>query len=51
MTEKAYERATEIIKEKDILEQKLLELSDKQSDEYIDICNRLFKLGQEFSRL
>ncbi len=51
-----YKRATAILKEKDQLEERLVQLRmsidfNLHSDEYTEICNKLFSLGQEFSAL
>ena len=55
MTMTQYERATAILEEKKQLEDKLYQLRCSVdfviSDEYIEVCNRLFSLGQEFAAL
>lgn len=55
MTIESYNRATEIIKEKEQLEKELSQLrmsiDFKDLDEYVDISNRIFTLGQEFAAL
>lgn len=51
MTEMAYDRATDILVEKETLEKLLSTLPDNNSEEYINICNKLFQLGQEFASL
>ena len=55
MTIEQYERATNILEEKKSLEEKLYQLrmsiNYAVSDEYIEICNRLFAIGQEFATL
>ena len=55
MTIEQYEKATKILEEKKQLEDKLYNLKMSIdfaiSDEYIEICNRLFTIGQEFAAL
>jgi hypothetical protein len=56
MTIENYQRATAILKEKDRLEERLAQLRMSidftlHSNEYAEICNKLFSLGQEFSAL
>jgi hypothetical protein len=58
MTLKAYERATAILKEKAELEKELCTLRVNMdlnflydSDRYVEVSNKLFQLGQEFSSL
>ena len=58
MTLKAYERATAILKEKEDLEKELCTLRVNMDlnftvnrDRYIEVSNKLFKLGQEFAAL
>lgn len=57
MTLKAYERATAILKEKEELEKELcvvrasMDLSFTSQDRYVEVSNKLFQLGQEFSLL
>ena len=56
MTIENYKRATAILKEKEQLEERLVQLRmsidfNLHSDEYTEICNKLFSLGQEFSAL
>ena len=59
MTVEAYNKATKILEEKKLLEEKLEQLridirmgiNFVSSAEYIEICNRLFALGQEFAAL
>lgn len=58
MTLEAYERATAILKEKEYLEKELctvqltmdLSFTDNK-DRYVELSNKLFQLGQEFSKL
>lgn len=56
MTIEKYQRATAILKEKDQLEERLSQMRmsidfNLHSNEYTEICNKLFSLGQEFSSL
>ena len=55
MTIEQYKKATNILEEKKSLEEKLYQLRMSVgfiiSDEYIEICNRLFTIGQEFATL
>ena len=55
MTMTQYNEATKILKEKEQLEEKLYQLRQSMdfmySNEYVEICNRLFELGQNFSAL
>lgn len=55
MTIEQYNRATEILEEKKLLEKKIYQLRTSvdflNSDEYVEISNKLFKLGQEFASL
>ena len=55
MTIEQYEKATKILEEKKQLEDKLYNLRMSIdfviSDEYIEVCNRLFTIGQEFAAL
>lgn len=55
MTMTQYERATAILEEKKRLEEELYQLRCSIdfviSDEYIEVCNKLFNLGQEFAAL
>ena len=55
MTIEAYNKATKILEEKKQLEDKLFQMRMSVdfiiSDDYIEICNRLFTIGQEFSSL
>ena len=55
MTMAQYERASAIMKEKEQLEDRLYQLRQSMdfmySNEYTEVCNKLFKLGQEFSAL
>jgi hypothetical protein len=50
-----YNEATKILKEKEQLEDRLYQLRQSMdfmySNEYAEICNRLFELGQNFSAL
>ena len=52
MTIEAYRKATEILETKEWLE-KVKKSLDPEMDykKYVDVCNRLFKLGQEFAKL
>lgn len=52
MTLETYRKATEILETEEWLEE-LKESLDQERDSeiYIDVCNRLFKLGQEFANL
>ena len=56
MTMPEYKRATAILEEKKQLEERLHQLRmsidfNFNSEEYIEICNKLFNLGQEFAAL
>lgn len=55
MTMEQYNRATAILEEKKQLEEQLYQLRTSInfafSDEYIEICNKLFTIGQEFAAL
>lgn len=55
MTIEEYTRATEILKEKERLEKEMVQLRQsidfRYCDEYVDISNKLFELGQEFAVL
>ena len=56
MTIETYNRATDILKEKEQLEKELCHLRASinltyNMDEYIQVCNKLFQLGQEFNSL
>ena len=58
MTMAAYERATAILKEKEELEKELGTLRVNMDlnflydrDRYVEVSNKLFQLGQEFSLL
>lgn len=55
MTMTQYNEATKIMKEKEQLEEKLYQLRQSvdflYSNEYIEVCNKLFELGQKFSAL
>ncbi len=55
MTTEAYNKATKILEEKKQLEEKLYQLRHSVdfvvSEEYIEVCNKLFELGQEFAAL
>ena len=55
MTIEQYDRATKILEEKKLLEEKLHQLRASVdfllSDGYIEISNKLFQLGQEFASL
>jgi hypothetical protein len=55
MTMEQYNRATAILEEKKQLEETLYEISRSIdfiiSEEYIEVSNKLFILGQEFSTL
>ena len=55
MTIEAYNKATKILEEKKQLEDRLFQMRMSidfiVSDEYIEICNRLFTIGQEFASL
>ena len=55
MTMAQYERATAILKEKEQFEDKLYQLRQSidfmYTNEYTEVCNKLFELGQEFSAL
>lgn len=52
MTIEAYRRATEILKEKERLEEIKYHLDPEiDLEKYTDICNRLFELGQAFAVL
>lgn len=56
MTIENYKRATAILKEKEQLEEQLARLRmsinfNLPSNEYTEICNKLFSLGQEFAAL
>ena len=55
MTIEQYEKATKILKEKKQLEDRLyqirMSMDFQYSDEYAEICNRLFTIGQEFAAL
>lgn len=58
MTIEAYNEATKILKEKQQLEDKLRQLREKilfvdfsYTEEYTEISNKLFNLGQEFAAL
>lgn len=55
MTVEAYNKATKILEEKKQLEDRLFQMRLSMdfmcSDEYAEICNRLFTIGQEFAAL
>lgn len=58
MTMVEYERATAILKEKEELEKELCTLRVNMDlnftynrDRYVEVSNKLFQLGQEFSSL
>lgn len=56
MTIEAYNKATQILEEKKQLEEKLWQLRSSidftlHYDEYIEVSNRLFTIGQEFASL
>jgi hypothetical protein len=57
MTIEAYNRATKILEEKQQLENQLRRLRENilvdfsYTEEYVEISNKLFKLGQEFAAL
>lgn len=58
MTMAAYQRATAILKEKEELERELCVLRANMDlnftcdrDKYVEVSNKLFQLGQEFSSL
>ena len=57
MTFEQYNRATKLLKEKEFLEKKLQIIRDVYHvdsinlNEYDEICERLFALGQEFAVL
>ena len=57
MTIETYNRATKILEEKQQLEDELRQLRDKVMidfsyiEEYTEISNKLFNLGQEFAAL
>ena len=58
MTLKAYERATAILKEKEELEKELSVIQVNMGlnfgcdrERYVEVSNKLFQLGQEFSSL
>lgn len=58
MTMATYERATAILKEKEVLEQELCTLRVNMDlnftynrDRHVEVSNKLFQLGQEFSSL
>ena len=57
MTFEQYNRATKILEEKEFLEKKLQNIRDVYRvdfvnlNEYDEICERLFALGQEFAAL
>ena len=57
MTVEAYNRATKILEEKQQLENQLRRLRENilvdfsYAEEYVEISNKLFKLGQEFAAL
>lgn len=55
MTIEQYNRATEILKEKKQLEETLYNLRSSIdfiiSEEYLEVSNKLFILGQEFAAL
>lgn len=58
MTLKAYERATAILKEKEKLEKELSVIQVNMGlnfgydrEKYVEVSNKLFQLGQEFSSL
>lgn len=55
MTIEAYNKATKILDEKKQLEDRLVQMSTsvdfRYSNEYEEICNRLFTIGQEFAAL
>lgn len=52
MTLDAYRKATKILEEVDLLEEKRDSLDpEMDSEKYIEVCNKLFELGQEFARL
>lgn len=51
-----YNRATKILEEKAQLEERLYQLRTSiafglPTEEYIEICNKLFAIGQEFALL
>lgn len=55
MTIEQYNRATEILNEKKLLEETLFKLRNSIdfiiSEEYVEVSNKLFSLGQEFAAL
>ena len=57
MTIEQYNRATEILEEKELLAKKLQNIRDARrtdfvhEDEYNEICKKLFTLGAEFAAL
>lgn len=52
MTIETYRKATKNLKETEWLEEVKESLDPEiDSEKYIDVCNRLFKLGQEFAKL
>ncbi len=56
MTIEEYNKATKILEEKKQLEEKLYQLRMSMdfkynTDEYEEVCNKLFTLGQQFAAL
>lgn len=52
MTLEAYRKATEILETEEWLEEVKKSLDpEMEYEKYTDVCNRLFKLGQEFASL
>lgn len=56
MTMETYNRATKILEEKAQLEERLYQLRTSvtfslPTEEYMEICNKLFAIGQEFASL
>lgn len=52
MTIETYRKATEILETEEWLEEVKKSLDpEMEFEKYTDICNRLFKLGQEFASL
>ena len=52
MTIETYRKATEILEVEEWLEELKKSLDPEiEFEKYTDVCNRLFKLGQEFAEL